>query len=72
MVFRNIAYYRYRNGARLRDLGHELVPALADIASTQQCVIVYIFYLLLVGTLGGFFVPPREGYAPTRHPAFGK
>lgn len=61
MVFRNLAFYRFLPGELLRDLGHELIPALPSryhvLAELPMAALYITIALLALATL----LPPPPG-----------
>jgi hypothetical protein len=54
ILFRNIAYYRFRPGPPLKDLGHELVPEMSDNVYHVDVPMYFLFGLIGGVSLGAF------------------
>lgn len=65
MLFRNLAFYRFQAGPRLRDLGHELVPPLGPALHQAGELPMLALYLLMAAlSLATFVAGPMETTAP--------
>eukprot|EP00756_Hemistasia_phaeocysticola_P002329 Hpha_TRINITY_DN11616_c0_g1::TRINITY_DN11616_c0_g1_i1::g.49075::m.49075 len=57
MVTRNLAYYRYRVGPRLKDIGHDIFPELPAGKEKLSDVPMYGYYLVLGSTIAAGIRP---------------
>eukprot|EP01062_Namystynia_karyoxenos_P079931 TRINITY_DN8526_c0_g1_i1.p1 TRINITY_DN8526_c0_g1~~TRINITY_DN8526_c0_g1_i1.p1 ORF type:complete len:417 (+),score=135.90 TRINITY_DN8526_c0_g1_i1:94-1251(+) len=64
IVFRNLAFYRYKVGERLRDAGHDLFPELPKSKEKLSDLPMYFYYVLLGTTLLSTLRPSAPGDAP--------
>jgi hypothetical protein len=55
MVFRNLAYYRFRPGPPLKDLGHQFFPEISDNLELVDFP-MYFMFALLAFILSGAFI----------------
>ena len=54
VLFRNLAYYRFRPGPPLKDLGHELLPEISDDVEHVDVPMYFLFALLGLVSVGAF------------------
>lgn len=65
MLFRNLAFYRFEAGPRLRDLGHELVPPLgAALHELGELPMLALYLLIAALSLATFVAGPMESTVP--------
>ena len=55
MVFRNLAFYMFEEGDRLKDLGHDFIRELDSDKSFYTDLPMHVFFIQLILVVGSFF-----------------